>query len=299
MSWQASKIVWENSKQTGGLKLTLLAIADFASPGNGWTCEAAIETLAGMVGVSDRQIKKNLKALEGCGELVIERQIGRGNTNQYSLAPLVKGELEDTFYQQEKVNPSTEKVNSGVIKGEPEDTQTNRTKITNKNKTRGDETLIAFFEGMTAFTPPHETTDTYAEDWLAPMQAILGQSKDFAEAEARVTYAIQHLRKIRYTIISPKSILKTALNWQPGDKAGSNGHYANGSNGNTPDKNQAMENIRKAVTTYGAKKYKQAMETLGEPERAIVKSMASSWRDVCMMDKQTFQVKYYQALKGT
>lgn len=135
MSWQASKYVWENSKQTGGMKLTLLAIADFASPQNGWTCEAAIETIAEMVGVSDRQIKKNLKALEDAGELNVSRNIGRGNTNIYSLLPLVKGEPQDikgepqdTLNEQEKVNSSTEKVNSRVVKGEPQDTQTNITK---------------------------------------------------------------------------------------------------------------------------------------------------------------------------
>lgn len=275
--------------------MTLLAIADFASPQNGWTCEAAIETLADMVGVSDRQIKKNLKALEDCGELVVERQIGRGNTNQYSLKPLIKGEPQDTLNEQEKVNSGTEKVNSGVIKGEPQDTQTNRTKLTNKNKTRADESLIAFFEGMTAFTPPYETTDAYAEEWLQPVQAILSQSADYSEAENRLTWAIQEMRRKRYTIKSPKSCLTMALNWHDGPAPSPNG---NGRSQPTNGKTEAMENIRKAVTTYGAQRYKQAMSILQEPEQAIVKKMAPTWRDVCMMDANTFQVRYYQALKG-
>ena len=100
------------------------------------------------------------------------------------------------------------------------------------NKTRVDETLIALFEGLTAFTAPHETTDMYTDDWLKPVQAIFSQSKDYAEAEERITYAIQHLRKIRYTIISPNSILKTALNWQSGDKPGGK-RVANGSSPST------------------------------------------------------------------
>ena len=243
MSWQASKIVWEKSKQTGGLKLTLLAIADFARPENGWTCEASIETLAKMVGVSDRQIKKNLKALEDCGELVVERQIGRGNTNQYSLKPLIKGEPDDTFYEQEKVNSSAEKVNSGAVKGEPDDTQTNITKLTNENKIRGDVQLVSYFEGMTGFTPPHNTTDNYAEDWLVPIHAILGQSQSVDEAMERLDFAIQEMRRKRYTIKSPRSCLTMALNWQPGDKPRSSGHSnANGrspspSNGTADDGN--------------------------------------------------------------
>ena len=297
MSWQASKIVWEKSKQTGGLKLTLLAIADFARPENGWTCEASIETLAKMVGVSDRQIKKNLKALEDCGELVVERQIGRGNTNQYSLKPLIKGEPDDTFYEQEKVNSSAEKVNSGAVKGEPDDTQTNITKLTNENKIRGDVQLVSYFEGMTGFTPPHNTTDNYAEDWLVPIHAILGQSQSVDEAMERLDFAIQEMRRKRYTIKSPRSCLTMALNWQPGDKPGGRPSI-NSSDATSNDKAIALENIRKAVQTHGARRYKQAMSMLQEPEQAIVKKMAPTWRDVCMMDSSTFQVRYYQALKG-
>lgn len=165
------------------------------------------------------------------------------------------------------------------------------------NKTRVDETLIALFEGLTAFTAPHETTDMYTDDWLKPVQAIFSQSKDYAEAEERITYAIQHLRKIRYTIISPNSILKTALNWQSGDKPGGRPSI-NSSDATSNDKAIALENIRKAVQTHGARRYKQAMSMLQEPEQAIVKKMAPTWRDVCMMDSSTFQVRYYQALKG-
>ncbi|MCA9366902.1 hypothetical protein KC887_01390 [Candidatus Kaiserbacteria bacterium] len=80
--------------------------------------------------------------------------------------------------------------------------------------------------------------------------------------------------------------------------------WAPSTNGTTPhtngatDKNIALENIRKAVKLYGAQRYKQAMSILQEPEQAIVKKMAPTWRDVCMMDASTFQVRYYQALKG-
>lgn len=300
MSWQASKAVWRSSKQTGGLKLTLLAIADFASPQNEWTCEAAIETLAEMVGVTDRQIKKNLKALEAAGELEVCRQVGRGNTNVYSLSPLIKGELEDikgepedTINQPEKVNPSTEKVNSRVLKGEPEDTQTNITNLTNKNNNSVENMLIGFFEGMTGFTQPHDTTDMYADDWLGPVQAIISQSASVSEAEKRLTWAIQEMRRKRYTIKSPKSCLTMALNWQESPPTPTE-------NGRQPDvdpRRVAMENIRKAVTTIGAKRYRDAMATLTEDERAIVKRMAPAWLDVCSWDKNTFEIRYWQALK--
>jgi hypothetical protein len=100
---------------------------------------------------------------------------------------------------------------------------------TNKNKkVRGDVQLIALFEGMTGFTPPHDATDIYAEDWLTPSQAILSQSSDFAQAEARLTWAIQEMRRKHYTIKSIKSCLTMALNWQPVPQPSTNGHRANG-----------------------------------------------------------------------
>lgn len=153
--------------------------------------------------------------------------------------------------------------------------------------------LCKKFLMLTGIDPPHETTDDYADRWQRPFDVWLQRFGDVATVEEKLATAVSlHIDKgLRYS--SPKSFMKTIAN----EHAGNGIHQPNG-NGASADKNQAMENIRKAVTTYGAKKYKQAMETLGEPERAIVKSMASSWRDVCMMDKQTFQVKYYQALKG-
>lgn len=182
-------------------------------------CFESQRSMADSTGISLAQVSRTVKWLRSNEWIVPSVDKKSGKVGYEAVIP---GEQvqQNSVIPGEHVIPEVEH----VIPGER-----HLKKITKeKNKTRGDETLISFFEGMTAFTPPHYTTDAYAEDWLAPMQAILGQSKDFAEAEARVTYAIQHLRKIRYTIISPKSILKTALNWQPGDKAGENGHHSNG-----------------------------------------------------------------------
>lgn len=174
MSWQACKHVWNNSKQTGGLKLTLLAIAEHATEKNGWTCCASIETLAGMVGVSDRQIKKNLTKLEELGELQIDRNIGRGNTNIYNISCLIKGEpedikgeLQDTFYDSEKVNHSTEKVNSRVIKGEPQFTQTNITKKEPKEYIRTgtatDDQIMPLIEALKKISKQTYTNGRHSE----------------------------------------------------------------------------------------------------------------------------------------
>lgn len=134
MSFEAYKAVW-STDCTGGIKLTLLAIAEFASKKNGYTCEASIETLAEMVGTSDRQIKRNLKALEDGGYITILRQVGRGNTNVCDISHLLKGDTQDTFsddkkvspmspLNQEKVTSEAEKVTSKAIKGVTDVTQT-------------------------------------------------------------------------------------------------------------------------------------------------------------------------------
>lgn len=126
MSIEAYKMVWHNSKQTGGLKLTMLALAEYCNKKNAYKCWPSIRTLAQMVGTSERQIKRNIVKLEEAGEIVILRNVGRSNTNLYDLSPL-KGDTHDTFYETEKVTPVTEKVTSEVIKGDTHVTQTIRT----------------------------------------------------------------------------------------------------------------------------------------------------------------------------
>lgn len=123
MSIEVSKMVWANSKQTGGLKLTLLALADYCRPENGLKCWPSIPTIAEMVGTNERQIKRNLAKLEELGELIILRNVGRSNTNLYDLSPL-KGVTDDTISEEEKVSSETEKVSSETIKGVTDDTQT-------------------------------------------------------------------------------------------------------------------------------------------------------------------------------
>ena len=129
---QANKHIWNNSKQTGGLKLTLLAIAEFANEKNGWKCYPSIETLADMVGVTERQIKRNINQLEESGEIIVHRNTGRGNANIYDLSPIIKGDIcdrkgdmGDTLYEEEKVTSVTERVTSVTIKGDMGVTPTN------------------------------------------------------------------------------------------------------------------------------------------------------------------------------
>lgn len=225
-------------------------------------CFESQRSIAASTGISLAQVSRTIKWLRSNEWIVPSVDKKSGKVGYEAVIPEEQTQ-QNYVIPGEHVIPEVEH----VIPGERH--LKNITKDKN-NKTRGDAELIAFFEGMTAFTSPYETTDAYAEDWLAPMQAILGQSKDFAEAEARVTYAIQHLRKIRYTIISPKSILKTALNWQPGDKVGEkssangNGHHVNGSASNVWD--TALDHARRGDPNFADQTLKAAVRAFGWPK---------------------------------
>lgn len=130
----------------------------------------------------------------------------------------------------------------------------------NKKKKHADEALIAFFEGMTAFTPPYETTDAYAEEWLQPIQAILSQSADYFEAEKRLTWAIQEMRRKRYTIKSPKSCLTMALNWQESPPAPA----GNGRNSSSADVWElALQHARRGDSSFSDPALKAAVRAFG------------------------------------
>lgn len=112
MSFEAYEAVWsikatKELKFTGGLRLTLLAIAEFASAKNGYTCEAAIGTLAEMVGTKPRQIERNVRELEGMKLLTTQINRGRGNTNVYCIAHLIKPVTQDGKPVTEGIKPVT------------------------------------------------------------------------------------------------------------------------------------------------------------------------------------------------
>ena len=96
MSIEASKAAWK-ADCPGNLKLLLLALADFASKKNNYTCMAGIESLADMVGTSERQVRSNLRKLEELGLIITTLNRGRSNTNVYDLKPIIKPEADFPF----------------------------------------------------------------------------------------------------------------------------------------------------------------------------------------------------------
>lgn len=83
MSIEATKAVWEWSKQKSGALLVLLALADYTNKeGIAWP---AVSTLAHKVRMSTRNVQRHLRALENAGELEIRRNQGPGGSNIYRI----------------------------------------------------------------------------------------------------------------------------------------------------------------------------------------------------------------------
>jgi hypothetical protein len=116
MSWQATKAVWEHTKQTGYGKLLMLALAEFADADG--RCWPSIETLAERIDVADRSVKRLIAQAESDGELSVCRNAGRGNTNEYVILFAAKGDASVTINELEKGDTPVRKGDTSVTKGD-------------------------------------------------------------------------------------------------------------------------------------------------------------------------------------
>lgn len=83
MSIKVMSAVWENSSQTGGSLLVLLALADFA--GDNGECYPAVKTLAEKARMSERNARYVLRGLEAAGEIATVVGGGRHGTSGYLI----------------------------------------------------------------------------------------------------------------------------------------------------------------------------------------------------------------------
>lgn len=89
MSWQAVTWVLEKSEAELGSRLVLLSIASHANR-EGLSACPSYQTICLETRMSEREVRYCVRALEESGELHVERGVGRGNPNRYSL-PFVAG----------------------------------------------------------------------------------------------------------------------------------------------------------------------------------------------------------------
>lgn len=85
MSHQARDAVWEHSKASGSALLVLLCLAEHGNESQGHKSWPGIERIARRTRLTERQVKRHLKALRASGELHVELQSGRSRTNEYWL----------------------------------------------------------------------------------------------------------------------------------------------------------------------------------------------------------------------
>src|SRR5918911_5044637 len=83
MSIKVMSRVWEESRQSGGALLVLLAIADFADDAG--VAFPSIRTLARKARLSGRQVQRVIAQLVQDGELSVEAGQGRGGSHRYRV----------------------------------------------------------------------------------------------------------------------------------------------------------------------------------------------------------------------
>lgn len=113
MGRKCRDLVWEESKQKSSHKLTMLALAERANDQTG-QCNPSHETLADMVGVTTRQIRKILDDLVTAGEIEIVTGRGRNHTNQYNI--LLQNRNCSSDYVLENRNSSVDKIGTPARK---------------------------------------------------------------------------------------------------------------------------------------------------------------------------------------
>lgn len=257
MSWQASKAVWQHCDLSGNAKLLMLAIADHAdAEGEAWP---GIARLASMVGVGPRSIKRLIKQCEESGDLRVERSVGRGNSSTYYITSHLKG---DTPVTNKKVTPATpfkqEKVTPVAVKGDTADTLTIREPSQNNDVDR----WANEFMKLTGHIPPPDHTPQFKDRWKMPIESLVSQSANDGEVMARMSWAYESMRDSPkgYTITSPKSILKYALNWN-GKRSNLDGEFekvmAMAKQGRLAELDGA---VRAAVMRVGSSRFKSARD---------------------------------------
>lgn len=311
MSWQASKTVWEHSKQTGYAKLLLLAIADIAdATGKAWP---SIGKLAEMINVEERSAKRLIKQCEDAGELLISRACGRGNTNEYIITYCEKGDTPDTIMEEIKGDPTAQKGDSTVIKGDSsvrkgDSPVTQNHQEPSENQIEPKETLATsaaeyheFRQEWARYFPdkaqPRENNKTVQQKLKTRMQ-----SKHFKEnwqiALERASGS-KFLRQSGFFDVSwflqNENNYEKCLNGNYDDKPplfNQNGHHPNGA----MDKQQLLSHLWGIVVKFGRRGYHQAKEQLTENQLKIL-SKIGRWEDIANLSQDDFKFRFYEAYK--
>ena len=222
MSIEAYQAAWA-ADCTGGIKLTLLAIAEYASKKNGYSCMASIGTLAKMTGTSTRQMKRNITTLEGLGLIKVERGQGRSYTNLYSIYALVKGDMGVTFNEEIKgdiqgkkvtwVSPIKPlKVTPRVNKG---DTHVTLSVNNHKNKREEENPIQILSNHFTSIAGVFPSPSNYDVNWHDPLQLYLDNAGSLEATKKAIERAVKFAKNgdgKRYTVSSPRSLATIIAN---------------------------------------------------------------------------------------
>lgn len=183
------------------------------------------DDFAEATGLSRQGISDGLEAVERRG--FFERGSGRSawktvkQVDQNSLPARLNGGHEQSSKQTETVKQVDQ--NSQVSRPKYRSTKEKKERVKEIDPHVHVHMLAQVFQEKTGFDPPHESTDMWLMDWVAPLGAIYRRAGEDAEAAGElVGRAIDVCRGDNeqgktYTIKNPGSILTAALNLQIDD----------------------------------------------------------------------------------
>jgi len=298
MSIEAYQAVWSyrgNGFKTN-LRCTLLALAEFASKHNGYTCSASIATIAEMLDTEPRQAQRNLADLESLGLITIRQNCGRGNTNIYDLSPIMalKGVTHDTFsdkenlssmtpISKEKVSSRTQKVSSRTVKGVMHDTLTVFNHINQEEEENGgDDPATEIEKHFTQTTGIMPTRSNWQSDWKMPIELWL-KSDDVAAIKDKITQAWAVATSKGFRISSPRSLNNTMVNLR-----------ADRTNGKQNGFVQTWQSLEGLMSSYGADNKPELA-----PDVDLLVRKIGGWSTLCRMDLFEAQNKMRSLYNGT
>jgi len=294
VSIEAYQAVWsyKGNGFTTNLRCTLLALAEFASKYNGYTCCASVATIAEMVDTKPRQAQRNLNDLEALGLIKITPNRGRGNTNLYDLNPImaIKGVMRDlkpvpgdtflaqenlsptTPFIQEKVSSGTQKVSSKALKPVIHDTQTVLTNNNHKEEESGGDPVDEIEKHFTQTTGIMPTRSNWQNDWKMPIELWLkADGPDVIKDKICRAWEIAIEKGFR--IASPRSLNNTMANLR-----------SDHANGKQHDFSQTWQTIQSLMSSHGADRKPEL-----SPEVDGLVRKAGGWHTLCMMNTSDAQ----------
>lgn len=189
-------------------------------------CSASQERMSDELGIDRRTIIQHLDTLVEKGYLHVKKEIGKTNvyfdTGKANLCINLTGGVKINHTTCEKNSQVPVKINhSNIVFKKDTKREDNKVKFNTDENFKNFESVLNSFVQSSKITPPKETSLEFEREWDAPIVDMLQSAEgDSVLVCKNIAAAIARLDKSKYTINSPKSILKTVKSLIGGNKRG-------------------------------------------------------------------------------